>query len=121
MSLIHSPFLHFIKQQHSISSIVDRLSSPMPEHKLVEIITRNFRTEIIQELLYLHVESIPHQRKLVKKMENFLNDEHVRQNLQNRNPLIPPQKRQLSELDFKYETSESFYSSSLVNASVDVL
>lgn len=64
----------------SICSIMDHLPSPLSDMELIEILTRNLRPEIRQDLLYIPVHSIPHLRKLVQKRETFLNDEHVRKN-----------------------------------------
>ncbi|XP_075162832.1 uncharacterized protein LOC142235461 [Haematobia irritans] len=41
-------------------SILDRLSQPLPEEELVEILVRNLRPEIRHELLYVPVFTIPH-------------------------------------------------------------
>lgn len=82
-----------------VSSIVDRLSTPMTESELVEILTRNLRPEIRQDLLYVYVDSISQLRKLVQKRENFLNDEHVRRNLMNRNTNTYLPRRQIAEID----------------------
>ena len=65
----------------SISLIIDRLPSPMSEMELIEILTRNLRPEIRQDLLYVPVHSISHLRKLVQMREAFLNDDHVKKNL----------------------------------------
>lgn len=83
----------------AVSTIVDRLYSPMEEMELIEILTRNLRPEIRQELLYVPVHSISHLRKLVQKRENFLNDEHVRRNLLGRNNQNLAQRRQISEVE----------------------
>lgn len=81
-----------------VSSIVDMLSTPMTESELVEILTRNLRPEIRQDLLYVYVDSISQLRKLVQKRENFLNDEHVRRNLVNRNTNSYLPRRQIAEV-----------------------
>lgn len=82
----------------SISSIIDRLPSQIPEMELIEIITRNLRPEIRQEILYIPVHSIPHLRKLVHMRESFLSDEHVRRNLGIRSQNIMPPRRHIAEL-----------------------
>lgn len=83
----------------SISSIMDRLHSPMSEMELIEILTRNLRPEIRQDLLYVPVHSISHLRKLVQMRESFLNDDHVRKNLTYRSQNQFPPRRQISEVN----------------------
>lgn len=68
----------------TISGLIDRLPSPMTETELVEIIQRNLRPDIRQDLLYVSIGSMFELRRLVQKRENFLNDEHVRRNLATR-------------------------------------
>lgn len=82
----------------AISSIMDRLPVQIPEMELIEILTRNLRPEIRQEILYIPVHSIPHLRKLVQMREVFLSEEHVRRNLSFRpqNQMIP--RRHISEV-----------------------
>lgn len=67
-----------------MTSIHDRLPTQMSELELIEILTRNLRPEIRQELLYIPVNSLAHLRKLVHMRENFLNDDYVRIQLSNR-------------------------------------
>lgn len=83
----------------AVSTIMDRLSSPMSETELIEVLTRNLRPEIRQDLLYVPIHTIPQLRKLVKKRENFLNDEHVRKNLASRNNTSFAPRKYVSELD----------------------
>lgn len=89
----------------SISAIMDRLPSPLSEMELIEILTRNLRPEIRQELLYIPVHSISHLRKLVHRRETFLNDEYVRKNMSFRvqNQVVP--RRQISELHYNEDGS----------------
>lgn len=114
------PTENFDTFYEAISSIVDRLSSPIQESELVEIITRNLLPGIRQDLLYLQIESISHLRKLVQKRENFLNDEHVRRNLLSRNQNIPPLKRQITEIENQGGSSET-NDNSFVDAEVDAI
>lgn len=91
----------------AVSSILDRLPAPMSDMELIEILTRNLRPEIRQEILYIPINSIPHLRKLVQMRENFLNDEYVRRNLAHRSNNFLP-RRQVAEIsDFKGEDVES--------------
>lgn len=82
----------------AVSTIMDRLPSPMSEMELIEILIRNLRPEIRQDLLYLPVHSITHLRKLVQMRENFLNDEHVRKNLASRNNINFAPRKYVAEL-----------------------
>lgn len=84
----------------AVSAMMDRLSSPMSEVELIEILTRNLRPEIRQELLYVPVKTISHLRNLVQIRENFLNDDHVRRNLVGRGPNNYLPRRQIAEVDF---------------------
>lgn len=84
----------------SISCIIDRLDNPMTETEIVETLTRNLRPEIRQELLYINISSVSHLRQLVHKRENFLNDLHVRRNMNNRQDQNPTTRRQLAEIDY---------------------
>lgn len=74
----------------ALCMIADRLPKPLSEVEFVEIIARNLRPEIRQDLLYVPVYSLSHLRKLVQMRENFLSDEYVRRTLvqrhQNPNP-----------------------------------
>lgn len=86
----------------SISSIMDRLPTPLSEMELIEIMTRNLRPEIRHELLYIPINSIPHLRKLVQMRESFLNDEHVRKNFSGRIPTQFPTRR-IAEVNIDLE------------------
>lgn len=92
----------------AVSTIIDKLPSPMSETELIEVLTRNLRPEIRQDLLYVSVHSISHLRKLVQKREHFLSDEHVRRNLTVRGGNVPGPRRLVAEIDGKEEmTNES--------------
>lgn len=82
----------------AVSSILDKLHTPMSDMELIEILTRNLRPEIRQEILYIPINSIPHLRKLVQMREHFLNDEYVKRNLSSRvsNNFVP--RRQIAEI-----------------------
>lgn len=69
----------------SVSAMMDRLPRPMSEPELIEILARNLRPDIRQELLYVPIHSISHLRRLVQMRENFFSDEYVRKSLPNRN------------------------------------
>lgn len=75
----------------SVSAIMDKLPTPMSELELIEILARNLRPEIRQELLYVPIHSISHLRKLIQMRENFLSEEHVRKNFISRslNQYVP--------------------------------
>lgn len=62
----------------AISSIMDRLPTPMAEEELIEILQRNLRPEVRQELLFLKITSVSQLRQLVQTREHFLNEEYVR-------------------------------------------
>ncbi|XP_065368079.1 uncharacterized protein LOC135960632 [Calliphora vicina] len=83
----------------SISAIMDRLPSAFSEMELIEIIMRNLRPDIRQDLLYIPVHSIPHLRKLVQIRESFLEDEHVKRNLHNRTANAHQPRRHIAEVD----------------------
>ncbi|KAI8118623.1 hypothetical protein CVS40_9745 [Lucilia cuprina] len=87
----------------SLSTIMDRLPTPLSEMELIEIITRNLRPEIRHELLYIPIHSIPHLRKLVQMRESFLNDEYVRRNFSARTANQFPPRRHIAEIDFAHE------------------
>ncbi|XP_073827218.1 uncharacterized protein [Musca autumnalis] len=82
----------------AVTSIHDRLPTQMSELELIEILTRNLRPEIRQELLYIPVNSLAHLRKLVHMRENFLNDDYVKKQLLNRPTNPYSLKRQIAEL-----------------------
>lgn len=84
----------------ALSTIGDRLPMPMCEEEFIEIIARNLRPEIRQDLLYVPIRSLSHLRKLVQMRENFLSDEYVRKTLNQRiqNPSFIP-RRQISEIE----------------------
>lgn len=88
----------------SALAITDRLPTPMSDAELVEIIARNLRPEIRQDLLYVPIHSFQHLRKLVQMRENFHNEEHVRKNIGVRNPntnFAP--RRNVAEIDIEEE------------------
>lgn len=104
----------------SVSAMLDRLDTPIPEADLVEILKRNLRPEIRHELLYVPIYSIAHLRKLVQMRENLLGDEYYRKNL----PIkIPPNyglRRQVAEVEYPGE-HEIPDSSLPTNISVDAI
>ncbi|KAI8127009.1 putative E3 ubiquitin-protein ligase ATL44 [Lucilia cuprina] len=99
-----------------ISSIMDRLPLPIAEMELIEILTRNLRPEIRQDILYVPVHSIPHLRKLVQMRETFWNEDHVRKNLTNRAPAYAVPRRHLAEVDFEESKDLIASSSDEINA-----
>lgn len=60
---------------------MDMLPNPMTDEELIEILLRNLRPEIRQDLLYIKIQSISHLRQLVHTREHFLSDDYVRKNL----------------------------------------
>lgn len=90
----------------SVTSMLDRLPRPIPERELVDLLMRNLRPEVRQDLLYVSVHSINHLRQLVQKREHFLNDDYVRKTLflRNSNTSIP--RRQISEIEGAPKTEE---------------
>lgn len=84
----------------SITTMMDRLPEPVPEYELVEILCRNLRPDIRQELLFVQINSLSHLRRLVQKRENFLNDEYVRKSLTSRPANVQHMpRRNISELE----------------------
>lgn len=82
----------------SVSTMIDRLSTPISEEDLIEILTRNLRPEIRHELLYVPILSIAHLRKLVQMRENLFNDEYARRNIFNKSHQQIPRKS-VSEIE----------------------
>lgn len=97
----------------AVSSIIDRLPSPMSDTEIIEILTRNLRPEIRHELLYVPINSIPHLRKLVQMRESFLNDDFVKRNFTFRAMPSNLNRKQVAEV----ETSDN----SLIGESSDCL
>lgn len=84
----------------AVSAIMDRLPRPMTEEELIEILPRNLRPEVRQDLLYVRINSISHLRQLVQTREHFLNDEYVRKNLAMRHPGISQiPRRHVADID----------------------
>lgn len=54
--------------------LASRMSTPIPEQQLIEMLTRNLLPEIRHELLYVQIRSIAHLRKLVQMRENLLGE-----------------------------------------------
>ena len=92
----------------ALSSIMDRLTSPISEQELIEIIMRNLNPEIRHELLYIPIHSIPHLRKLVQMRENLLTDEYVRRKISHRNQIQFLPCRQISEIDIDLEDNQNY-------------
>lgn len=90
----------------AISAIMDRLPTPMSDSELIEILARNLRTDIRQDLLYVPIHSIAHLRKLVQMREHFLNDESVKKTLSARNQNSNIPRRYISELDSNSNETE---------------
>lgn len=60
-----------------ISSMIDKLKSPISDHDLCETILRNLKTEIRHELLHIDISSVSQLRKEVRKHEKFIKDFHA--------------------------------------------
>lgn len=58
----------------SICQIIDRLSEPISEQSLVEILRRNLLPEIQHEILNLQIFSVSRLREICRKREFFLDD-----------------------------------------------
>lgn len=86
-----------------VSSMLDRLEIPMLEDELVEILTRNLRPDIRQELLYVPILSIAHLRKLVQMRENLMGDEYFKRNTNFRQIQNNFPKRTVADLAFSDE------------------
>ncbi|KAI8115994.1 hypothetical protein CVS40_11862 [Lucilia cuprina] len=91
----------------SVCSMLDKLSTPIPESDLVEILTRNLRPEIRHELLYVPVYSLAHLRKLVQMREHLMESDHFRKSISNRIPSNFNIRRQVAEVDCSQELSPS--------------
>lgn len=87
----------------AVSSITDRLSSPISDMELIEIITRNLRPEIRKELLYVPIHSIPHLRKLVQMRETFFDDESIKRNFSNKFLSPNVARRHVAEVDLNLD------------------
>lgn len=70
----------------AIIEILDRLTTPLEDEELIEIIIRNLRPEIRHELLYVKVRSIGHLKELCQKRELLFNEETFRRSHSGRNP-----------------------------------
>lgn len=81
----------------AISTLSDKLPTPMSEMELIGILARNLRSEVRQDLLYVPVHSLSHLRKLVQMRENFLSEDHVRKNYTLRNQTMNYPRR-ISEI-----------------------
>lgn len=96
---------------------MDRLPTPMTDEELIEILPRNLRPEIRQELLYVKIHSISHLRQLVQTRENFLSDEYVRRNLSSRAPGINSAPRKyVADIEIQKNTDSNFDSEPNVDA-----
>lgn len=78
---------------------MDRLPSPMSDMELIEVLARNLRPEIRQDLLYVPIHSISHLRKLVQMREHFLNEESVRKTHLTRNQNPAMSRRYIAEIN----------------------
>ena len=58
----------------SIVDISDRLTTPLPENVLVEILRRNLLPEIQHELLNIEIKSVSQLREICRKREFFIQD-----------------------------------------------
>lgn len=58
----------------AIVSIADKLSEPLSENVLVEILRRNLLPEIQHEILNLHISSVSHLREICRRREFFMQD-----------------------------------------------
>lgn len=91
----------------AISAIMDRLPVPLSDEELVEILPRNLRPEIRQDLLYVKIDSVSHLRQLVQTREHFLNDEYVKKNLAMRHTgfnIVP--RRQVADIELDDDVND---------------
>jgi len=56
---------------YAILQLCDRLSSPLRETELVEILRKNLKSELRKELFFLEISSVAQLRKLVLRRENL--------------------------------------------------
>lgn len=94
------PGENFEAYYDSISTILDRLKTPIPETELIEIVKRNLRPDIKHELLYVPIFSIAHLRNLIQMRENLLNDESCRCQYSGRTINVPCPRRTVAEVEF---------------------
>lgn len=98
----------------SICSILDRMSTPLPEHQVMEMVNRNLRPEIRHELLYVPLYSLAHLRKLMQMRENLFVDDTCRR-VQPPKPTNNPYSRRIvSEVEF--ENDDITENASMVDA-----
>lgn len=93
--------------RNSVLKIAEALQTPLPETELVEVLQRNLRPRIRQQLLYVSVSSLAELRRLCLKGENLLN-EIAKSNTAvvaapNQRPLP---RRQLNEVGINTESME---------------
>ena len=91
----------------SVCTMLDKLSTPIPESDLVEILTRNLRPEIRHELLYIPIYSIAHLRKLVHMREHLMDNEYFRKSYALRFSNSFATRRQIAEVDITQDYSAS--------------
>lgn len=84
----------------SVSTILDRLTTPIEELELIEIIKRNLRPEIRHELLYVPIFSMAHLRKLIQMRENLFNDDACRRHVINKTMTTSYPRKNIAELEF---------------------
>lgn len=60
-----------------ISTLTDRLKTPISDRDLCEILIRNLKAEIRHELLHLEITSVSQLRREVRKHEKFMKDLHT--------------------------------------------
>lgn len=87
----------------SFSMILDRLTTPIPETELIEMVRRNLRPDIRHELLYVPIFSIAHLRKLIQMRENLLNDESCRRQFAARTMNVPHPRKNVAEVEFFHD------------------
>lgn len=91
----------------AVIEISDRLSEPLSEKILVEILRRNLLPEIQHEILILKVKSVSELRDICRRREFFLQDIRTKQNLPKTFPFVKKQIHEIEEDSFPEEENVS--------------
>lgn len=108
---IGEPFDEF---HEAIVSLADKLSSPLRELSLLQILRNNLLPEIQHELLYERIERVAQLRHLVRTREIFL--QTIGKPLVNRPHPIPMPRRSVNGIAIEHESSDEDVDSPEVSA-----
>lgn len=96
--------------------MLDRLSTPIEELELIEIIKRNLRPEIRHELLYVPIFSMAHLRKLIQMRENLFGEDNYRRPGTNKTTNTSFPRKSVAELDFPLDDDSDINNQIFVDA-----